>query len=145
MKRPAHPGRWVLLGLALCIALALFLLYRPRTAADVLSPHGTGLTYGEVICTSPGPTSETITCTPAQLEQLEDWFAHSTLRWFTPDGGQFQPYEKAGYVLALATADGSYTITLTDLGTFCYHGQIYHILDGLEEFLALFPPADQSA
>ena len=64
MKRPAHPVRWVLLGLALCIALALFLLYRPRTAADVLSSHGTGLTYGEVICTSAGPTSKTITCTP---------------------------------------------------------------------------------
>ncbi len=82
--------------------------------------------------------------TPAQLEDLENWFTHSTLRWSSPDGGQFQPYESAGYTLTLATGEKSYTMILSDLGTLSYDGQIYKVTDGLEEFLTLFSFAEPS-
>lgn len=145
MKGITRKRIWIFAGvLALCILALLFLLFRPRTTASLLPSHGSGLTYGEVIRTAKGLRSESLICTPAQLEDLENWFAHSTLRWSTPDGGQFQPYESAGYTLTLATGEKSYTMILPDLGTLSYDGQIYKVTDGLEEFLTLFSFAEPS-
>ena len=104
----------LILVLTVLAVLMLVLLLRPRRLSDVLSDRGREISFCKVLILSGSPEIGEMTCSPEQIQALEEALPQTWVRWISPWTGGFRAYDEYAYHLVVAAKDTSYSMILSD-------------------------------
>ena len=130
MKTYRHP---LILVLTVLAVLALVLLLRPRRLSSVLPDGESEITFCKVLLLSDSPEIGELTCSPEQVQALEEALPRTWVRWVSPWAGGFRAYDACAHHLVLATENTSYSAFLSDRGELVCGRAVYRTCfdDGL--------------
>ncbi|MBS6217161.1 MAG: hypothetical protein KH704_09615 [Clostridiales bacterium] len=130
MKTYRHP---LILVLAVLAVLMLVLLLRPRRLSSVLPDGESEITFCKVLLLSGSAEIGELTCSPEQIQSLEEALPQTWVRWVSPWAGGFRAYDERAYHLVLATENTSYSMILSDRGELVCGRAVYRTCfdDGL--------------